>query len=57
VAAYDVSELSDDSAVSAEAQLLRFPLYSTHEQYLAFVIAPHLQYVEPEPMPEIKVTE
>lgn len=57
VAAYEVSEHPGGTAVSAEAQLLRFPLYSTHEQYLAFVIAPHLQYVEPDPMPEIKVNE
>ncbi len=57
VAAYDVSAQKDYSQSSAEAQLLRFPLYSTHEQYLAFVIAPHLQYVEPEPMPEIKPAE
>lgn len=38
--------------VSAEAQQLRFPLYATHEQYLAFVLSPHLQYVEPEPLPD-----
>lgn len=57
VAAYDTAEQLADKPASAEAQLLRFPLYSTHEQYLAFVIAPHLQYVEPEPMPEIRATE
>lgn len=57
VAAYDASEPQSGAEASAEAQLLRFPLYSTHEQYLAFVIAPHLQYVEPDPMPEIKVSE
>ncbi len=43
--------------VSAEAQLLRFPLYATHEQYLAFVLAPHLQYAEPEPTPAADMVE
>lgn len=57
VCAYDAAEQSSGKAPSAEAQLLRFPLYSTHEQYLAFVIAPHLQYVEPDPMPEIGTAE
>lgn len=57
VAAYDAAEQRAGSPASAEAQLLRFPLYSTHEQYLAFVIAPHLQYVEPAPMPEIGSAE
>ncbi len=53
VATYDTTDQAAGKPLSAEAQLLRFPLYSTHEQYLAFVLAPHLQYVEPEPMPEI----
>ena len=58
VAAHDPCwQSSDGTAVSAEAQLLRFPLYATHEQYLAFILAPHLQYVEPDPMPEIGTTE
>ena len=57
VAAYDSAEQTADKPASAEAQLLRFPLFSTHEQYLAFVITPHLQYVEPEPMPEIGTAE
>ena len=57
VAAYDAAEQPAGTPASAEAQLLRFPLYSTHEQYLAFVIAPHLQYVEPAPMPEIVSAE
>ena len=57
VAAYDAAEHPAGTPASAEAQLLRFPLYSTHEQYLAFVIAPHLQYVEPAPMPEIGSAE
>lgn len=57
VAAYDAAEQPAGAPASAEAQLLRFPLYSTHEQYLAFVIAPHLQYVEPAPMPEIGSAE
>lgn len=43
--------------VSAEAQLLRFPLYATHEQYLAFVLAPHLQYAEPDPTPAAEMAE
>lgn len=43
--------------VSAEAQLLRFPLYATHEQYLAFVLAPHLQYAEPDPAPTAEMVE
>lgn len=43
--------------VSAEAHLLRFPLYATHEQYLAFILAPHLQYLEPEPMPDTGLVE
>ena len=43
--------------ISAEAQMLRFPLYATHEQYLAFILAPHLQYAEPEPMPETGMVE
>lgn len=42
---------------SAEAHLLRFPLYATHEQYLAFILAPHLQYLEPEPMPDTGMVE
>lgn len=57
VSAYDAAEQHAGKPASAEAQLLRFPLYSTHEQYLAFVIAPHLQYVEPEPMPELHGAE
>lgn len=43
--------------VSAEAQQMRFPLYATHEQYLAFVLSPHLQYAEPEPMPDTTVAD
>lgn len=43
--------------VSAEAQLLRFPLYATHEQYLAFVLAPHLQYADPAPSPAAEMVE
>lgn len=43
--------------VSAEAQFLRFPLYATHEQYLAFVLAPHLQYAEPESTPAADMVE
>ena len=57
VAAYEPAAQVPGKPASAEAQLLRFPLFSTHEQYLAFVIAPHLQYVEPEPMPEIGTAE
>ena len=57
VAAYDAAEHPAGTPPSAEAQLLRFSLYSTHEQYLAFIIAPHLQYVEPEPMPEVNAPE
>ena len=58
VAAHDPGwQASDGTAVSAEAQLLRFPLYATHEQYLAFILTPHLQYVEPDPMPEIGIVE
>ncbi len=41
----------------AEAQLLRLPLYATHEQYLAFVLSPHLQYAEPEPLPDTGMVE
>lgn len=43
--------------VSAEAQLLRFPLYATHEQYLAFVLAPHLQFAAPEADPPEEMVE
>ena len=57
VVAYDAAEHPAGTPPSAEAQLLRFPLFSTHEQYFAFIIAPHLQYVEPEPMPEVNAPE
>ena len=58
VAAHDPGwQASDGTVVSAEAQLVRFPLYATHEQYLAFILTPHLQYVEPDPMPEIGIVE
>ena len=43
--------------VSAEARQMRFPLYATHEQYLAFVLSPHLQYAEPEPMPDTTMAD
>ena len=43
--------------VSAEAKQMRFPLYATHEQYLAFVLSPHLQYAEPEPMPDTTMAD
>lgn len=59
VAAHDPGWQASEGAmahteVSAEAQLLRFPLYATHEQYLAFVLSPHLQYEETSFMPEIE---
>lgn len=62
VAAHDPGWQASEGAmahtdISAEAQMLRFPLYATHEQYLAFILAPHLQYAEPEPMPETGMVE
>lgn len=62
VAAHDPGWQASEGAmahtdVSAEAQMLRFPLYATHEQYLAFILAPHLQYAEPDPMPETGMVE
>lgn len=62
VAAHDPGWQASEGAlahadISAEAQLLRFPLYATHEQYLAFILAPHLQYAEPEPMPDTGMVE
>lgn len=42
---------------SAEAQQMRFPLYATHEQYLAFILSPHLQYEEPEALPDADSVE
>lgn len=62
VAAHDPGWQASEGAmahtdVSAEAQMLRFPLYATHEQYLAFILAPHLQYAEPDPMPETDMVE
>lgn len=62
VAAHDPGWQASEGAmahteVSAEAKLLRFPLYATHEQYLAFILSPHLQYLEPDPMPETGVVE
>lgn len=62
VAAHDPGWKSSEGAlahtpVSAEAQLLRFPLYATHEQFLAFLISPHLQYLEPEPLPDTGMVE
>ena len=58
VAAHDPGWQASEGAmahtdISAEAQMLRFPLYATHEQYLAFILSPHLQYEEVEPVPEI----
>ncbi len=57
VAAHDPGWQASEGAmahtdISAEAQMLRFPLFATHEQYLAFILSPHLQYAEPEPVPE-----
>ena len=58
VAAYEpASQVAEGSTPPAEAQLLRFPLFATHEQYLAFILAPHLQYMEPEPMPDTYMVE
>lgn len=62
VAAHDPGWQASEGAmahtdISAEAQMLRFPLYATHEQYLAFILAPHLQYAEPEPTPEAGMVE
>ena len=62
VSAYDPCWLMAEgqnagTPVSAEAHLLRFPLYATHEQYLSFILAPHLQYLEPEPMPDTGIVE
>lgn len=62
VAAHDPGWQASEGAmahtpVSAEAQQMRFPLYATHEQYLAFVLSPHLQYVEPEPLPDTSIAE
>lgn len=62
VAAHDPGWHASEGAmahtdVSAEAKLLRFPLYATHEQYLAFILSPHLQFLEPEPMPETGLVE
>lgn len=62
VAAHDPGWQASEGAmahtdVSAEAQMLRFPLYSTHEQYLAFILAPHLQYADPETTPETGMVE
>lgn len=58
VAAHDPGwQSSDGTAIPADALLLRFPLYATHEQYLAFILAPHLQYMEPEPMPDTGMVE
>lgn len=56
VAAHDPGWQASEGAmahteISAEAQQLRFPLYATHEQFLAFILSPHLQYMEPEPPP------
>lgn len=62
VAAYDPGWQASEGAmahtdISAEAQMLRFPLYATHEQYLAFIISPHLQYLEPDSLPEVEPSE
>lgn len=62
VAAHDPGWQASEGAmahtdVSAEAQMLRFPLYSTHEQYLAFILAPHLQYADPDTTPDTGMVE
>ena len=62
VAAHDPGWQASEGAmahtdISAEAQMLRFPLYATHEQYLAFIISPHLQYLEPDSLPEVEPSE
>lgn len=62
VAAYDPGWQASEGAiahspVSADAVMLRFPLYATHEQYLAFVLSPHLLYTEPEPLPDTSAVE
>lgn len=62
VAAHDSGAVMEEgqsaaASASAEALLLSFPLYATHEQYLAFILAPHLQYLEPEPMPDTGMVE
>lgn len=62
VAAHDPGWQASEGAmahtdISAEAQMLRFPLFATHEQYLAFILSPHLQYTEAEPMPETGMVE
>ena len=62
VAAHDPGWQASEGAlahtpVSAEAQMLRFPLYATHEQYLAFILSPHLQDTETEDLPEFSDTE
>lgn len=62
VAAHDPGWRASEGAlahaqVSAEALQLSFPLYATHEQYLAFVLSPHLQYHEPEPLPDTGMVE
>ena len=62
VAAHDPGWQASEGAmahtdISAEAQMLRFPFYATHEQYLAFIISPHLQYLEPDSLPEVEPSE
>lgn len=62
VSAYDPGWQASEGAmahtpIAAEALLMSFSLYSTHEQYLAFILSPHLQYVEPEPLPDTGIVE
>lgn len=62
VAAYDPGWKASEGAmahapVPAEALMLSFPLYSTHEQYLAFILSPHLQYAEPESLSDGDIVE
>lgn len=62
VAAHDPGWQASEGAmahtdVSAEAQMLRFPLFATHEQYLAFILSPHLQYVEDAPESNVELNE
>lgn len=62
VAAYDPGWKASEGALAhapmaPEAMMLSFPLYATHEQYLAFILSPHLQYAEPEPLPDTGMVE
>lgn len=62
VASYDPGWQASEGAmahapIAAEALMLSFPLYATHEQYLAFILAPHLQYAEPPPLPDTGMVE